>query len=341
MRAPVYSARSAFADARAGVHEKMWRIRAGGQAIFAWEAEIAGLERLETLRPGTELFMGVVPLVDGTFRLRWLHTQVGESFAARALAGREKAAFEAAGRGEVSGFTRLENVTPPSDPDAGAEGKLIADLERAPASANPADLYRAEGEAARVKAEASIRLMPKARMDPYLSYSFTCAGRQLHFTFSNEKSAASPVHPFFLAEGDKIRVVVGRDERTVQALLNLEDGCRYLRTFGAYASRRWVTQQVKNAFGVSGSIIAAALLAFAANALSANLFLAAAGIAVFLGVVLGLGAWLENLWGMKFGQGRADLLRILDALDVTAKEDGAVPYVHMLEARYPVSKIEG
>ncbi len=334
MKNLTHSARALFTDARPGVHEKMWRIRAGSRALFAWEAEMADLKRLEELKPGAELFAGVTPLTDGSFRLHWLHVPGFGAFASRALSGRAKQEMEAVQRGETDACPPLESLRA-ADPDAGAEQKFIADLERAPAPDSPATLYRAEGEAVRIKADSGIRLMPKARMDPYLSYAFTCAGRQLHFTFSNEKSLASPLHPFFIAEGDRVRAVVGHDERTIQALLNLEDGCRYLRTVGAYASRRWLRQQLKNALGVCASIIAAVSLAFVTEALSLKFFLAAGGVALFVGLVLGLGAWLENILGAKFGRGRADLLRILDALDVTPDAEGKLPYVHMLEARYP------
>ncbi len=337
MKIPVYAVRAVFAEAQPGVYERMWRIRADGRAVFAWEDDVPGLDRLKALGAGTEVLMGLSPLVDGTFRLHWLHTPEGEHFVSRRSPARARQDRDAALRGETGICPPLKDLGPVPDPDAGAEQSFIAELERAPDPEKPATLYRAEGNALRIKAASRLRLMPKGRMDPYVSYAFTCAGRQVHFTFSSEKIVPENSHPFFLAEGDRVRAVVGEDEETIQAVLNLEDGCRYLRTVGAYASWRWVRQQIRNALRVSACIVAAALAGVLFAGMTYHVFLGAVGVAAFLGGILAAGACLENYLGRRYGRGRADLLRVLDVLEVTADRDN-IPYVHILEARYPAGR---
>ncbi|SBV91549.1 membrane hypothetical protein [uncultured delta proteobacterium] len=219
------------------------------------------------------------------------------------------------------------------DPDDGGLADMLEDMEEGPEDADTA-LYQAEGPVSQVRAESITRGAGKYKQY-FIEYTFVCAGRFVRLTIGEDTPLLHAIfrsnHPFMLAEGDRVRLIVGDDARTVKAMRNFEDGCAYWLV-GA-ASRRKTVKAAKW------------LLLLAPPALPL-LFLVMElldggridwGLIGF-GAVIGVGVtalimailWLVYVFTRERAAYRADLPLIIEALELRPAKNKAKPYIHEL-----------
>lgn len=107
-------------------------------------------------------------------------------------------------------------------------------------------LTSVSGEAANVSARRGYTGSGKSRRD-FVEYQFSCngVGYLLRSGFNSMTEGLSPLfyrqHPFFLADGDPLMLVVNQQDNALLGLCNERDGSAYLKLGGIYVS----FQQIK------------------------------------------------------------------------------------------------
>ena len=222
------------------------------------------------------------------------------------------------------------------DPEDGGLAEMLREMEEGAeelAEASGKALYQAEGPVSHLRAESITRGAGKYKQY-FIEYVFMCAGRFVTLTIGEDTPMLHAVfrknHPFMLAEGDRVRLIVGEDTRTVKAMRNFEDGCAYWLMGGAGRSK------IKNVTGwllliPAGMVLLGMLIPLLD---SGRIDLGFAGLTALCGcgtVVFIVGIlWLCSAATRHFGAYRADLPVIIEALDLHPAKNKTKPYIHEL-----------
>lgn len=218
------------------------------------------------------------------------------------------------------------------DPDDGGLADMLEDMEEGPEDADTA-LYQAEGPVSGVRAASITRGAGKYKQY-FIEYMFACAGRFVTLTIGEDTPFLHAIfrknHPFMLAEGDRVRLIVGDDARTVKAMRNFEDGCAYWLV-GA-ASRR---KTVKAAKWLLLAPLALPLLFLVMELLDGDRVdwgLVGFGAVIGAGVtalIMGI-LWFVYVFTRSRASYRADLPLVIEALELRPSKNRAKPYIHEL-----------
>lgn len=120
--------------------------------------------------------------------------------------------------------------------------------------ADKVTLTSVSGDAANVSARRDYTGSGKSRRD-FVEYHFSCNGAGYLFRsgFNMMTEGLNPLfyrqHPFFLAEGDPLTLVVNQQDNAVLGLCNERDGCAYLKLGGIYVSFQQIKFMYKVALG--------------------------------------------------------------------------------------------
>ncbi len=244
--------------------------------------------------------------------------------------------LEAVLAGKTDGCARLHTLTD-FDPEDGGLAAMLEDAEKAGEDAGEScgkALYQAEGPVSQVSAVSRTRGAGRYRQY-FIEYLFACEGRFVSLTIGEDTPALlHPVfrrnHPFMLAEGDRVRLIVADDARTVKAMRNLEDGCAYWVV--GEASRT----KIKKAAGWMLlipviMILLAAFVSFTEDGYIHWDFIGMMAL-VSVGCIALAFALLSiaSAYSRNFGDYRADLPLIIEALELSPARNTAKPYIHEL-----------
>ena len=218
------------------------------------------------------------------------------------------------------------------DPEDGGLSDMLAEMGGEGEDSDK-HLFQAEGAVSHVTAESLERGAGKYRQY-FIQYAFMCAGRFVSLTISEDTPMLHAVfrgnHPFMLAEGDRVRLIVGEDTRTVKAMRNFEDGCAYWLTGSAGKGKVRKIMKWFLLFPVGIPLLFTIFNLIDHGRIDFGLIwtgfwmsaAVAAGMIALLWVILAL--------ARGFGTYRADLPVIIEALELHPAKNRTKPYIHEL-----------
>lgn len=196
-------------------------------------------------------------------------------------------------------------------------------------------LFAEEGTAERIDA---LAFMGGGKRNFFsVTYDFSVNGRRVAANVaehdSSDPALLRKMHPFMIAEGDRVRVVLEKNEKTVRAVMNLEDGCAYWLSGGMGAGA--IPATAKNAALAIG--VGAPLLLFGAGFAASGSVGAVwetfwlPGLAcVFIGLALPLLALGVRSIRRAHWKFRDAMPFILRAMEAAKEQNGQKKYLHEL-----------